>query len=414
MRGSSRSVFRSSRAANGKPAPRSVSVAALRGALCGFPGARRFAGNQKEKHMRLDSTLIFLLASAVPVVSQSETSPKGFLTTEGAASMDSLLGYYSTAYGYGVSYLHVDATNIGAPRTIRYVALRRDGVKPNNASYVGRTIKLSIRMAHADWSKVKNNTPQNDADFRLGAWTDITIGRVVRLPDILLKPNSGTAPFNVVLPFDVPFVYDGVGSLAIALLGSPNTDLSANSTPYPLDTAYFVQSIAKQTVLGKGCVPTGNTVPMEHNSYLVSYGPNSTTSWTVSSRYGPPNAPQVTLIGTANPDLAFGGCEKLLTTANLLTLTAVTDGEGAAGHELKLTHSPQYIGLRLYSQTAALDAGIKPIPWAISNGMEIVYPIDSPGPLVTRASQLTYGVNPPWPTTHTLYPKGGAIFGLFD
>src|SRR6185503_11278875 len=100
--------------------------------------------------MRTDHLAASLLTLVAAATAQSETSPKGYLTKEGSWVDRSLFGYYNASYGYGTSYLHVDATNVGQARALKMVSLRRDGELATDAQFAARTVKMSVRMSHAD------------------------------------------------------------------------------------------------------------------------------------------------------------------------------------------------------------------------------------------------------------------------
>lgn len=363
--------------------------------------------------MRILATTSLLLVFATPAFAQTETSPKGQLTIEGGWRNNSSFGYYTSAYNYGISYLQVDATNLGQARNLKGLSVRRDGTIATNTSYVGRTIKISMRMAHADWSKVKPNTPQQETEVLATPWTMVINDKTLNLPSYVQAPVSGTAPFDTLMQLDSQFSYNGTQALAFQFLTSPSSDLVVNFSAYPVDAFYQGPSIAPQANYGIGCQATGQTQKMGHNSQLLNYGPNGTTSWELSSWSAPANAPIVTVLGLSNPDLAFGACEKLYAQPDV-TLNGMTNGNGSLNLTLLFAHKPEFVGAKLYSQCAAYDAGQAPYPVAISGGMRVIYPADPVRPNFASSSQLVAWSNPYWPTAQTFYPGSGMIFGLHE
>lgn len=347
---------------------------------------------------------------AVSLAAQSETSPKGFLTTEGNGAHNSNFGYYTTAYNYGSSYLHVDATNVGQARNLAKLSLRRDGLLPNNGAFVARTIQVSLRMAHADYAQIKANVPQADSEFLLTPWTALMNSKTVNLPSLTVKPATAPAPFDIALTFDTTFAYDGARSLAFQILASPSSDLVTNFSGYPVDFHSAPDSVAPQAYYGTGCIATGNTQPMQHISYLVNYGPNSNAYWLLDTNRAPVSAPIATLIGTSNPNFAFGGCENLYVQP-LVTLSRTTNSGGTLYQSFDVPHQPGFIGAQIYSQSVALDTAA-PLGLALSQGMRVTYPIDPVQPKIANANESVNWSSPTWPMTSTFRRGASIVFGL--
>jgi hypothetical protein len=351
------------------------------------------------------------LVLAATAAAQTETSPKGMLATEGSWVTSSRFGYYTTAYGYGTSFVQVDATNLGTPRTLQGLSVRRDGTRATSAEYVGRTVRFDVRMAHADWSKVKANISQTEGEVLLTPWTMVMTDKQVNLPDFTQKPASGTAPFTALLAFDSSFAYSGNAALAFQVRSSPSSSLATNFSEYPIDYEHNPSAQAQQSYYGTGCIVTGKSGPMSHNSQLGNYGPNSAAQWDLDTSSAPGNAPIVTVLGLANPDLAFGGCEKLYATLDV-TLTGTTNANGFNSMRLTFPHRPEYVGAKVYSQSASFDAGKNAI--VMSEGMDVVYPADPVQRAVACAStSMTW--NPPyWPASHTFFRGTAIVFGLHE
>jgi hypothetical protein len=362
--------------------------------------------------MRIHLLPLLSSALAATALAQSETSPKGFLTTEGNGSSPTMLGYYTTAYGYGTSYLQVDATNVGQARALKALSLRRDGALPTNTSYLARTVRIGVRMAHVGWNKVQANIQQHESQVLLTPWATAMLDKNVSLPSLAQQPASPPAAFSILLQLDSNFAYNGSDALAFQILISPS-DLGVNSSKYPVDYQSTPPSFAPQAYYGTGCVATGNSQPITHASSLVNYGPNSMTPWNLGTQDAPASVPIVTMFGLVNPNLAFGACEKLFVQPDV-TLSGTTTSGGEFELNLTFPHKAEFIGAAVYSQSAAHDAGKAPIPVALSNGMRVTYPADPVQPAVATASQLVLWSNPTWPTQHVFYRGGSMIFGLHD
>jgi len=68
----------------------------------------------------------------------------GMLTSEGSWDNSSRFGYDTTAYGYGSSFLQVDATIVGTALTLKALSVRRDGTRATITAYVGRTVRFDV------------------------------------------------------------------------------------------------------------------------------------------------------------------------------------------------------------------------------------------------------------------------------
>jgi hypothetical protein len=98
----------------------------------------------------------------------------------------------------------------------------------------------------------------------------------------------------------------------------------------------------------------------------------------------------------------------------IVTLTGTTNSQGTLYQALQFGHRPEFIGSTLFSQSAAFDAGLAPIPFALSQGMKITYPVDPTTPKFVSSSKLVYWISKAWPTDNTFLGNNGLVFGLHD
>lgn len=317
------------------------------------------------------TSLVSLPLLAAGLAAQQVSSPSGYLTTEGnSAAMAVFASHHTMTTTYG----HVDDTLRGqGARSIGGIALRRDGMLPGSLTYLGRTVQLAGRMAHANWSAVVNNGVQANSEYRATGWAGVIAPRAVSLPPLVAPPSVAPAPFAVSIPFDFPFAYDGTRAFTLSLRTGPH-GLGADR-PYPLDFIDGPSYVRGDTnVLGSGCRVAGRSADMRLSSLLTSFGDPGMSYWQLLVNDAPASAPAALVLGGASADVAFGGCAHLRVRPDIVLGLGASNANGSTSVLFDFRHHPAFIGAHLYTQALAADAGQPGVPVALSPGVESIYP----------------------------------------
>ena len=343
---------------------------------------------------------VLLLASAA--LAQQASSPNARLATEGDSYYQTLCGYYAGMNSY---YTHVDNTiTVSGAHAFKKLHMRRDGTVPDSSDYVARTAPFIVRMAHADYAKVVNGAPVADATLRKGLWQTVFAEKPVNLPSFVTKPATTPAPWSIAIVLDAPFAYNGDDALAIGMRIGPAGTLQ--NKPYPFDSHGKVStSSATGTKLGLGCLTGSGRFTL--TPQLQSYGDAGSPAYLqLSVDYGKPSAPLTVLLGTSNPALAFGGCELLYTSGQIVFSPGVTSSGGTFANYVELKHSNALVGASFWLQAAQPDGGQPAVPVALSNGSKLVYPANPSLPQVASEHRWTVGSS--FPTSYQL-SKGTSL-----
>ena len=352
---------------------------------------------------------LFLAALTAALGAQNMTSPPGYLAAEGGGNFDSVAGAYA---GQHTHIVHVDDALRGSgAHSIRRVSLRRDASAATDASYAARSLPIQIRMAQADFSKVVNGgDPVPDATLRLTPWQTVFAERMVSLPSFVTKPANAPAPWSVAFLLDAPFAYQPTSALAIHLRISPDSNVPP--ALYPIDATGedgFAQESG--TLVGTGCQITGQPGPLWFESSITSYGEIGSSSWlTCSAIFGVPSTPWLLALGLSDPNLPFGGCAPLRTSAQVVLPQAATDRAGVGRASYAFRHNRSLIGATFWLQAAQPYAGASGLPIALSNGRRNVYPANPVLP--THALALSWSSSSSVGTGHSFYKGGTVVFGL--
>jgi hypothetical protein len=357
---------------------------------------------------RFAPSIVLFLAAALGA--QQATTPAGMLNQEANASFPDLLGAFGAASGQNTYYTALDASNTGPARQLTRLSLRRDGQAATNPAYVARTVTMTIRMAHGNLALVANNRDNNEATLRTSPWIEVFTPKTVTLPDHAQQP-AGLPTFDIHLPLDVPFPYNGQQALFYQFKCSPS-NLPANNVLYPLD-GVFETSFNEGPFLyqGVGCQVAGRSQPMRHESHLRNYGPMGNTNWLLFTQDGPANAPLVIVMGRTNPALPVGGCAPLMAQPNLVFPGGMTDANGHRNHALTFLHEAQFIGATVYTQTLAPDPAQAGLPIAFTNGMRTTYPTN-PVHTVATACTTVWTTSGSFPSSFPLIIGEALVVGL--
>ncbi len=302
-----------------------------------------------------------LLLLAIPVAAQKTiVSPIGYDKKEG--SSNNTFPWYRI---FHYMQVHDDLKN--NPMLVKGQAHRRDGTLGNMNAAGPRTIEIALWLGEADYSKVTSTYASNWASKPTNAFPKGNLN----LPDWVQKPAAAPAPFTLIIPYKTPVPYTGKLALAweavITQVGSQGV--------YPADAVSdpaWNQGAYK--ALGTGCLATGQTRAMRTSAYWYTFSsPSQRIRHNVYASYGAKNAPAAILIGFSNPNLPLPLCGggKTLFTSGAVIISTTSDANGAfRTPSLYVPWNPAFAGMKTFTQAVSVDAGQKPIPVAISNGVE--------------------------------------------
>ncbi|MCC6671600.1 MAG: hypothetical protein IT458_11095 [Planctomycetes bacterium] len=296
----------------------------------------------------------FSSAAQGPVVTY--ITPRGAEFFEGSSSSDIMLGNWAAQ----TRTQQVDNNLVGQPLPfVRFIGWRRNGSSNAGAA---KTTNLTVICSHADYNTVTNTFATNYKDQPVTVFTK----KPVNLPDWNAPSGSTPSPFNVILPFDTPFLYNGTDALLYDVLNE-NNPLGTYSQDWISGTMPHTYG-AYPTDLGGGCTTANG--PMVHRCALRANATVLELGFKVSG--APASANVVMLIGASDPALPIPGLCGVLHTQPVLDLAltpASAAGNIAISFPVRTPWSPALAGITLYTQAVAPDAGQSGLPIAISNGL---------------------------------------------
>ena len=345
------------------------------------------------------------------VSAQTETSPLGFLNSEANSSLTDLCATGAPS-SFRTFYRQVDGTLVGIPaRTLATLKMRRDGASATNTTAVARNVKFSVRLAHADYAKVKSAVDQPDTDWLASAWATVMADKTIALPDLRTQPASAPGPWSVVLPLDTPFGYSGQKALAFDFQASQSDQQT--TLAYGLDR-YFQFGFNRNggSVLGVGCIATGRNYDMSHGATITHYGDGPTPGdLSASLLQGIPNAACWALLGVSNVNASLGLCEKLYSSAEVVVSAPPVNAGGLAQASLRFPITAGVIGAKVYTQMVIADPGKSPIAVSLSNGLQTAVPT-APVFQKSVAWSLWWSTSPTWQSSSYLRKDGGLVIGM--
>jgi hypothetical protein len=259
-------------------------------------------------------------------------------------------------------------------------------------------------MGHVDFPKI-TGTFNNNFDAR-GKTAVVPAATKIVLPNMPTKPSSPPAKFTATIPFKTPFVNLALNALVWEYVGTASSSTGA----YIMDAhSGGTTEVGQSTVLGKGCVATGQRSAMTATATFTSYLNPNRIQYVCSTRNGTANANGGVLIGSMNPNAAFPICNKVLyTNADIALLGAKSDANGAfSTGVMSFPWDPVFSGMKVYSQTYTADRAMGPLPIAVSNGVE------SWVPALPRQYARIYSYNNHTSATGSL-GNGYAVVTRFD
>lgn len=300
----------------------------------------------------------FLLFATVIAAQNTITSPTGAATTEGA----------DTFAMFGNRRLQgIDADIPGPILNIVSIGFRRDGNSTNAGG--PRTMDVSVTMGHGPFATYSNTWAANFTSS-----TNVVANRPVNFPDWTTPPATPPAPFTFVIPFDAPWSWNGQEGL-IWDISCSNSTVTSQAT---MDRfGYSTTTGVAGDVLGTGCIATGRTAAFSHTANTFNFGP---TAARMELRLGgsnaPSSAPVFFALDLVDPDFSLPGlCANLRTAGTVVAPLTTSSSTGSITTQtLQLGYNESLIGIPVYTQLVALDAGQPGIPVVVSNGRRSAVP----------------------------------------
>ena len=333
-------------------------------------------------HIRLHHLLALTICAPL-AAQQYFTSPAGLVSTEGSSNHDYILFAKNK-----LRWQQLDSSSISSPyANVKSIAWRRDATAANDATWIARTVDLTVVMSHAVGIGSSSTVFANNYK---GAPTTVFTKKTVNLPDWTAKPATSPDAWTAIVPFDNMWSYNGVDNFLWEVQADNNSTVGSNNSgsdygnDFQSGTGSFSTSNAG-TIIGTGCISTGRTSQFTLSTSLYNHG--SKFRMTASASNAPANASVIRHIDLANANLMVPGL--CATVYALPTLSIPLGTSSATGSVSTVTidnikYNASWIGLKLYSQALALDAGQAGLPVSLSYGRENTFPADPALPAQAR------------------------------
>lgn len=311
---------------------------------------------------------ISLLLLATSLAGQNlYVQPQGYAGVEGNSSSGIPFTYASARVQ------QADSNRIGMPMpAITSLTFRRDRLV--GATATARTIDVTVLMGKNDF----NTFSATFATNWLSPPSTVYTQKPTNLPDITVRPPVPPAAFDIAIPFDIPYAYDGVDSLMWEIL----VDNGVTGT-YSMDwvSAATTTSGPTSTQLGTGC-----TTPNGVMALTTAFSATTTTlNLSFSTLRAPSTAPVILALGTFDPNLPLPGfCTALHTDAIIQVPLGTSGATGSlSAVVLPVAWNNSLANVTLFSQVYAPDLSQVGVPVALSDGRMSTTPPTSGGPAPT-------------------------------
>lgn len=309
------------------------------------------------------------------------TSPKGFLTTEGATNHNYMLFSKGEMRWQAIDRSHLG----GGTKVMRELAWRRDGAGATNAAYTARTMgNFEVNLALSDWDTLQVTNLDNN--IKTGTLTQVVKPRTLNAVDVTMQPPATPAPWTTVVKFDVPFVYMGTDPFLWEVKYTSNT--ITTSVDYSFDFHYVgtTQSVSTTgTAIGTGCTSTGQSSPVTHSMTFYNHASKFRITRAVSNL--PANVPAFMYIDGVDSNLTVPGlCAVLHVLPTIIVPLGTTDATGALPSATidNIPYIASIVGQDLFFQYWGLDLGQAGFPLSLSGATKITVPSDATVYRLTR------------------------------
>jgi hypothetical protein len=338
---------------------------------------------------RTPSFLASLLALAPLAAQGTLVSPAHYATEEGFSAN----GTPFSLATFPIRHQQAHGDLRGTPRVIRSIAFRRDGRTTTSTTWAPRTLDLTVRCAHTNFTALSATLASNYATPPVTAMTR----RSFTTPDLQPVMRTVPAPFTFVLPLDQPFAFNGTLDL---LWETEAFGATGSGTQTPLDlcnSGFNLVIPGGYAMNGTGClVPFNGGQELALRSSISLQGfPVDAWILAFTATSCPPSAAGVFMMGASDPDLALPGLCANLRVLPLVSLPGTTDATGTWTPLAPITPSPRIpyqagaVGATFTSQVAVLDpARPDALKVAMSNGLASRLPAQTPTVAIGRAYEI--------------------------
>lgn len=290
-----------------------------------------------------------LLAGALGAQSsRCFVSPLGAEFEEGYAASAVQFGFADANTQSRTQQIDDTFAGFGFPMILRGIAWRRDGVaRPNS---IARTGDIEVKMSHADFNAATSSYGSNYKDNPVTVFTL----KQVNLPDWTAAPAFTPSEFDLVLPFDAPFIYNRQDALLYDLVVRNLSSPLSYHMDFYRDNQLNYGVGQHPTLLGPGC--TTKNGEMVQSCCLRAGSGGFEVNFRL--RGAPSSAPVYALIGTSDPNILVPGLCAGLHTNFLFVLPAGTtrpDGTLPPTLATKTAWKSVYAGAVFYTQCMAVD-----------------------------------------------------------
>lgn len=338
------------------------------------------------------SIALLLLTASAALAQTPVVSPAFYATREGNT-------FSTTPFSANrARYQQVHGDLRGQAFVVKSIKLRRDGLA--NFAYRARTVTLEAYMARSDHSKLSATFASNYT----APPTQVLKPRAVRLPNWTGRPPGTPSPFDLTVPFDRPWAYDGKTDF---LWEVRMTSAGGNRLLIAFVDAFrnrgYLPDLGRR--LGVGCRSRNTRMPLELIADLRTYRTprQHTIAW--NGKWAPPRSQVTVAVGLTDPRLQIGLC----TTVHVLPLATVSARAnvigGYATKPITLPYDPTLVGVKTYAQAIVADRAQTP-PFSLSNGVEAALP---PLPGAPFSIGRVYSGQGPGATTGTLTNGSGLV-----
>ena len=242
---------------------------------------------------------------------------------------------------------------------IRGIAFRRTNIH-SRIGATARKADVTIDMGY----RAATYTNTFDNNFLAPTRKTVHAKKTINLPD-WTQPTTTPAPFDLIIKFDAPWVYDRKQALVWDIKVENNT----GGGPYYMDWFSVVPPITsgdRPTDLGTGCTTKNGTF-----THTASYTADANTlflQWNGAN--GPAIAPALLILGSKDLNATIGLCTKLHGDLTFILPIGATSATGAVTAKLQVPWSNGFRGLPFVTQLAAFDTTQASLPWALTNGVK--------------------------------------------
>ncbi len=311
------------------------------------------------------TSLLLVAALAASASAQSPVfsyiTPIGAEFSPGNGASDIMLGDWAAQ----TRTQQIDNNLVGRTLPlVRFLGFRRDGLGNVGAP---KTTELTVTMSHADYATITSTFASNYKDQPVVVFAR----KPVNLPDWNTPVSESPAPVDLLIPFDVPFIYNAVDALL--------WDVQNENNPRGIYTQDWASGSIAHTYgdppaeLGGGCATANGS--MNHRTAMRANATTFNIGFVV--RNAPSSVPVSLLLGVVNPGISLPSLCGVLHSQPLVTLglgTTNANGGIPLAFPISLPWNPSYAGATFFTQAVAPDGSQPGLPVAFSNGLRVGTP----------------------------------------